>query len=56
MARHHHQGWNHAGPVVAECRCTAAGWRIARYRLTVTFSDGERRLMGPAYRKATGRL
>ncbi len=32
---------------------TAAGWRIAGYRLSVTFSDGERRLMGIAYRKAT---
>ena len=35
---------------------TAAGWRIARYKLTVTFSDGDRRLMGIAYRKGTGRL
>lgn len=35
---------------------TAAGWRIAHYRLTVTFSDGDRRLMGLAYRKAPGRL
>src|SRR5262245_653964 len=34
---------------------TAAGWRIARYTLTVTWSDGDRRLMGIAYRKATGR-
>jgi len=34
---------------------TAAGWRIARYALTVTFSDGDRRMMGLAYRKATGR-
>lgn len=34
---------------------TAAGWRVARYTLTVTFTDGERRLMGIAYRKATGR-
>ncbi len=25
---------------------TPQGWRIARYTLTVTFSDGERRLMG----------
>jgi hypothetical protein len=30
---------------------TAQGWRIARYALTVTFSDGDRRLMGVAYRK-----
>jgi hypothetical protein len=28
------------------------GWRIARDKLTVTFSDGDRRLMGMAYRKA----
>jgi hypothetical protein len=35
---------------------TAGGWRIERYRLTVTFSEGERRLMGTAYRKATGRF
>lgn len=35
---------------------TAVGWRIARYRLTVTFTEGDRRLMGIAYRKATGRL
>ena len=34
---------------------TAAGWRVARYTLTVTFSDGDRRLMGIAYRKATER-
>ena len=33
---------------------TPAGWRIARYALTVTFRDGARRLMGIAYRKATG--
>jgi len=34
---------------------TAAGWRVARYTLTVTFTDGERGLMGIAYRKATAR-
>ena len=34
---------------------TPAGWRIARYTLTVAWSDGDRRLMGIAYRKATGR-
>src|SRR5262245_61956972 len=33
---------------------TSDGWRIARYKLTVTWSDGNRRLMGIAYRKATG--
>jgi hypothetical protein len=33
---------------------TPQGWRIASYKLTVTFSDGDRRLMGIAYRKATG--
>jgi hypothetical protein len=31
---------------------TPQGWRIAAYKLTVTFSDGDRRLMGIAYRKA----
>jgi hypothetical protein len=30
---------------------TAAGWRVVRYRLTVTFTDGERRLMA-CYRRA----
>lgn len=34
---------------------TATGWRIARYTLAVTFTDGERRVMGMAYRKVTGR-
>jgi hypothetical protein len=34
---------------------TAGGWRIARYRLTVTFTEGDRRLMRVAYRKAAGR-
>jgi hypothetical protein len=33
---------------------TPAGWRISKYRLTVTFSDGDRRLMGIAYRKTKG--
>ena len=31
---------------------TPQGWRISSYKLTVTFSDGDRRLMGIAYRKA----
>jgi hypothetical protein len=31
---------------------TPQGWRIASYKLTVTVSDGDRRLMGIAYRKA----
>jgi hypothetical protein len=35
---------------------TAAGWRIARYTLTVAFTDGDRTLMGLAYRKATSGL
>ncbi len=33
---------------------TPAGWRIARYKLTVTFSDGDRKLMGIAYRRHAG--
>ena len=33
---------------------TPEGWRIARYKLTVTFTDGDRRLMGIAYRKVRG--
>ena len=33
----------------------AGGWRIARYALAISFRDGDRRLMGIAYRKATGR-
>jgi hypothetical protein len=33
---------------------TLRGWRIARYRLTVTFTEGDRRLMGRAYRRASG--
>jgi hypothetical protein len=35
---------------------TAAGWRIARYKLHISFTEGDRRLMGIAYRKATGKL
>jgi hypothetical protein len=31
---------------------TPQRWRIASYKLTVTFSDGDRRLMGIAYREA----
>jgi hypothetical protein len=30
---------------------TAAGWRIERYRLTVTFAEGDRALMGIASRR-----
>ena len=43
------------GYYTAQMLRTVAGWRVARYTLTVTFTDGERRLMGIAYRKATGR-
>lgn len=43
-----------AGYYTGEMVRTPAGWRIARYRLTVTWSDGDRRLMGIAYRKFTG--
>ncbi len=34
---------------------TAAGWRIAKYKLTVTFTDGDRTLMGLAYRRQRDR-
>jgi SnoaL-like protein len=34
---------------------TAHGWRIARYRLAVTFTEGDRKLMGVAYRKTRDR-
>jgi len=43
------------GYYTGEMRRTPAGWRIARYRLTVTWSEGDRRLMGIAYRKSTGK-
>jgi len=33
---------------------TSAGWRIARYALTVTFHDGDRNLMRVAYQRTTG--
>jgi hypothetical protein len=33
---------------------TPQGWRIASYKLNVPFSDGDRRLLRTAYRKATG--
>ena len=35
---------------------TPAGWRIARYKLHISFTEGDRRLMGIAYRKATGKV
>jgi len=41
------------GHYTGEMLRTAAGWRIARYALTVAFTDGDRALMGRAYRKAT---
>jgi hypothetical protein len=49
-AEHYTIGGYYIGHMVR----TPRGWRIARYRLTVTFSDGNRRLVGIAYRKATG--
>ena len=58
MQARHHMGGAHytiGGYYQSEMARTPAGWRIARYRLTVTFTDGDRRLMRVAYRKATGR-
>jgi len=49
-AEHYTIGGYYTGHMVR----TPQGWRIASYKLTVTFSDGDRRLMGIAYRKATG--
>jgi SnoaL-like protein len=49
-AEHYTIGGYYTGQMVR----TPQGWRIARYKLTVTFSDGDRRLMGIAYRKVTG--
>jgi hypothetical protein len=49
-AEHYTIGGYYAGNMVR----TPAGWRIARYQLTVTFSDGDHRLMGIAYRKTKG--
>ena len=42
------------GYYTSEMARAPQGWRIARYRLTVAWSDGDRRLMGIAYRKSTG--
>ena len=49
-AEHYTIGGYYTGRMVR----TPHGWRVAAYALTVTFSDGNRRLMGIAYRKATG--
>ena len=46
---HYTIGGHYTGHMVR----TPAGWRIARYALTVRFHDGDRRLMGIAYRKST---
>jgi len=48
-AAHYTIGGHYTGHMLR----TPAGWRIARYTLTVSFHDGDRRLMGIAYRKAT---
>jgi hypothetical protein len=45
---HYTIGGHYTGHMVR----TPAGWRVARYALTVRFHDGDRRLMGIAYRKA----
>jgi hypothetical protein len=51
-AEHYTIGGYYTGHMVR----TPQGWRLARYRLTVTFSDGDRRLMGIAYRKTKSAL
>ena len=59
MQARHQLGDDHytiGGYYTGQMLRTAAGWRIARYKLTVTFSDGERRLMGIAYRKGSARF
>ncbi len=53
QARHQLEGAHYTvgGYYTSHMVRTPAGWRIARYRLTVAFSDGDRKLMGVAYRK-----
>jgi hypothetical protein len=58
MQARHQLGASHytlGGHYTGQMSRTGAGWRIARYTLTVTFSEGERRLMGIAYRKGKER-
>jgi len=50
-AAHYTVGGYYTGHMVR----TAAGWRIAKYKLTVAFTDGDRTLMGLAYRRQRGR-
>ena len=55
MQARHQLGAEHytiGGYYTGRMRRTTQGWRIAAYALTVTFSEGDRRLMGIAYRKA----
>jgi hypothetical protein len=58
MQARHQLGDDHytiGGYYTGQMLRTSAGWRVARYTLTVTFTEGDRRLMGLAYRKATAR-
>ena len=57
QARHVLDGAHYtiAGYYTSEMLRTPGGWRIAKYKLTVTWTDGDRRLMGIAYRKSAGK-
>ncbi len=53
QARHQVEGAHYTigGYYTGHMVRTPGGWRIARYALTVTFADGDRKLMGIAYRR-----
>jgi hypothetical protein len=57
QARHQLDGAHYTvgGYYTSDVTRTAAGWRIARYRLTVTFTDGDRSVMSRAYRRQRDR-
>ena len=57
QARHQLDGayYTVGGYYTTDAIRTPAGWRIARYRLTVTFTDGDRGVMARAYRRQRDR-